>query len=124
MRHNQLLCGVAALLALQAVATKSQAGELDAVLQRLDALEKENAALKQRLKRVEGAPATAAPRATEPRGPQASNAPSAGAGLSDPSLVRAQALPGKAPIQFVKVCSLYGEGFFYVPGTDACIKFG
>ena len=27
-------------------------------------------------------------------------------------------------IEYVKVCSLYGEGFFYIPGTDTCIKIG
>ena len=24
----------------------------------------------------------------------------------------------------MKVCSLYGAGFYYVPGTDTCIKLG
>jgi hypothetical protein len=24
----------------------------------------------------------------------------------------------------VKVCSLYGQGFYYIPGTETCIKFG
>ena len=24
----------------------------------------------------------------------------------------------------MKVCSLYGAGFFYIPGTDTCIKIG
>jgi hypothetical protein len=34
-------------------------------------------------------------------------------------------LPIKAnPIEYVKICSIYGEGFFYVPGTDTCIKIG
>jgi hypothetical protein len=28
------------------------------------------------------------------------------------------------PVEYVKVCSLYGEGFFYVPGTDTCLKLG
>src|SRR5258706_10034823 len=40
---------------------------------------------------------------------------------------RAQAadLPVKAKaIEYVKVCSLYGAGFFYIPGTDTCIKLG
>ena len=33
--------------------------------------------------------------------------------------------PHKAkPVQYVKVCSLYGAGFYYVPGTDTCIKLG
>jgi len=28
------------------------------------------------------------------------------------------------PVEYVKVCSLYGAGFWYVPGTDTCIKIG
>jgi hypothetical protein len=24
--------------------------------------------------------------------------------------------------QFVKICSLYGAGFFYIPGTDTCVN--
>ena len=34
-------------------------------------------------------------------------------------------LPVKAKaIEYVRVCSLYGAGFFYIPGTDTCIKLG
>ncbi|MGY4627159.1 hypothetical protein ACVWY3_004915 [Bradyrhizobium sp. USDA 4486] len=34
-------------------------------------------------------------------------------------------LPVKAKaIEYVKVCSLYGAGFYYIPGTDTCIKLG
>jgi len=34
-------------------------------------------------------------------------------------------LPVKAkPVEYVKVCSIYGAGFFYIPGTDTCIKIG
>lgn len=34
-------------------------------------------------------------------------------------------LPVKAkPVQYVKICSLYGEGFYYIPGTDTCIRIG
>ena len=34
-------------------------------------------------------------------------------------------LPVKAkPVQYVKICSLYGAGFYYIPGTDMCIKVG
>ncbi len=34
-------------------------------------------------------------------------------------------LPVKAaPVQYVKICSLYGAGFYYVPGTDTCLKIG
>jgi Porin subfamily len=28
------------------------------------------------------------------------------------------------PVEYVKVCSLYGSGFWYVPGTDTCLKIG
>ena len=28
------------------------------------------------------------------------------------------------PIQYVKICSLYGAGFYYIPGTDFCLKLG
>src|SRR4026208_321194 len=34
-------------------------------------------------------------------------------------------LPVKAkPVEYVKVCSLYGVGFYYIPGTDMCLKIG
>jgi hypothetical protein len=34
-------------------------------------------------------------------------------------------LPVKAkPVEYVKICSLYGEGFYYIPGTDICLKVG
>ncbi len=34
-------------------------------------------------------------------------------------------LPLKAKsVEYVKVCSLYGAGFYYIPGSDTCIKFG
>ena len=44
------------------------------------------------------------------------------------SFAAAQAadLPSKksAPVEYVKVCSAYGAGFFFIPGTDTCLKFG
>jgi len=43
------------------------------------------------------------------------------------AVVGAQAadLPVKAkPVEYVRVCSLYGAGFWYVPGTDTCLKIG
>lgn len=43
------------------------------------------------------------------------------------ALAGAQAadLPVKAkPVQYVKICSLYGAGFYYIPGTDTCLKVG
>jgi porin-like protein len=34
-------------------------------------------------------------------------------------------MPVKAkPVEYVKICSLYGAGFWYVPGTDTCLKIG
>jgi hypothetical protein len=29
-----------------------------------------------------------------------------------------------APVQYVKICTLYGDGFYYIPGTDTCLKMG
>ena len=29
-----------------------------------------------------------------------------------------------APVEYVKVCSAYGAGFFFIPGTDTCLKIG
>jgi hypothetical protein len=38
--------------------------------------------------------------------------------------VQAADLPVKkaAPIEYVRVCSTYGAGFFYIPGTDTCLR--
>src|SRR5262245_26263853 len=34
-------------------------------------------------------------------------------------------MPVKAkPVLYVKICSLYGDGFYYIPGTDTCLKMG
>jgi hypothetical protein len=47
------------------------------------------------------------------------------AGVIAVSGVQAADLPVKAKaVEYVKVCSLYGEGFFYMPGTDTCLKIG
>jgi hypothetical protein len=27
-----------------------------------------------------------------------------------------------APVEYVKICSLYGAGFYYIPGTDTCFN--
>ena len=29
-----------------------------------------------------------------------------------------------APVEYVRVCSAYGAGFFYIPGTDTCLRVG
>jgi hypothetical protein len=47
------------------------------------------------------------------------------AGLLVAGTAGAADLPVKAKaIEYVRVCSLYGAGFFYIPGTDTCIKLG
>src|ERR1700694_183697 len=47
------------------------------------------------------------------------------AGLVAVSGAQAADLPVKAkPVEYVKVCSLYGVGFYYIPGTDICLKVG
>jgi hypothetical protein len=47
------------------------------------------------------------------------------AGLVAVSAGQAADLPVKAkPVEYVKVCSLYGAGFYYMPGTDICLKIG
>ncbi|WP_204271653.1 porin, partial [Escherichia coli] len=28
------------------------------------------------------------------------------------------------PIEYVRVCGAYGAGFFYIPGTDTCLRVG
>src|SRR5229473_2165432 len=47
------------------------------------------------------------------------------AGLIAMSGAQAADLPLKAKaVEYVRICSLYGAGFFYIPGTDTCIKLG
>ncbi|MBI5264017.1 MAG: porin [Bradyrhizobium sp.] len=46
-------------------------------------------------------------------------------GLIVMSAAQAADLPVKAKaVEYVKICSLYGAGFYYIPGTDTCIKLG
>ncbi|MBI5264289.1 MAG: porin [Bradyrhizobium sp.] len=47
------------------------------------------------------------------------------AGLIAMGGAQAADLPVKAKaVEYVKICSLYGAGFYYIPGTDTCIKLG
>src|ERR1700754_911030 len=47
------------------------------------------------------------------------------AGFVAMSGAQAADLPVKAKaVEYVKVCSLYGAGFYYIPGTDTCMKIG
>jgi len=34
-------------------------------------------------------------------------------------------LPAKAKaVEYVRICTLYGAGFYYIPGTDTCVRIG
>jgi len=46
------------------------------------------------------------------------------AGLAAVAGAQAADLPSKkaAPVEYVRVCSAHGAGFFYIPGSDTCIK--
>jgi hypothetical protein len=47
------------------------------------------------------------------------------AGLVAMTGAQAADLPVKAKaVEYVRICSLYGAGFWYIPGTDTCIKLG
>jgi hypothetical protein len=47
------------------------------------------------------------------------------AGLVAMSGAQAADLPVKAKaVEYVRICSLYGAGFYYIPGTDTCVKLG
>ncbi|MGY2049059.1 porin [Methylobacterium sp. JK268] len=48
------------------------------------------------------------------------------AGLATAGAARAADLPGRkaAPVDYVRVCSTHGVGFFYIPGTDTCLRVG
>lgn len=47
------------------------------------------------------------------------------AGLAAVAGAQAADLPVKAKaVEYVKVCSAYGAGYYYIPGTDTCLKIG
>jgi len=47
------------------------------------------------------------------------------AGLVAVAGAEAADLPVKAkPVEYVKICTVYGDGFWYIPGTDTCLKIG
>ena len=40
-------------------------------------------------------------------------------------VAQAADLPVKArAVEYVRICSIYGEGFYYLPGTETCLKVG
>ncbi|HWG04342.1 MAG TPA: porin, partial [Beijerinckiaceae bacterium] len=46
--------------------------------------------------------------------------------LTATAMAQAADLPSRkaAPVQYVKICDAYGAGFFYIPGTDTCLRIG
>jgi hypothetical protein len=48
------------------------------------------------------------------------------AGIATVATAQAADLPTRkaAPVEYVRVCDAYGAGFFYIPGTDTCLKVG
>lgn len=48
------------------------------------------------------------------------------AGFAAVAGAQAADLPSRkaAPVEYVRVCSAYGAGFFYIPGTDTCLRVG
>ena len=48
------------------------------------------------------------------------------AGFAAVAGAQAADLPSRksAPVNYVKICDAYGAGFFFIPGTDTCLKVG
>jgi len=48
------------------------------------------------------------------------------AGIAAVAGAQAADLPSRkaAPVEYVRVCTAYGAGFFYLPGTDTCLRVG
>jgi len=32
--------------------------------------------------------------------------------------------PEPEPVEYVRICDMYGAGYYYIPGTEICLKFG
>ena len=49
-----------------------------------------------------------------------------GAALLTVAGAQAADLPTRkaAPVEYVRVCDAYGAGFFFIPGTDTCLRIG
>jgi hypothetical protein len=137
---KRLLLGSVALVAMitGSAGISSGAFAQSSDIKSTDSLESENAALRARVRRLEAENENAALRTrlrqlqTEGHSAVAAPAP---AGRRESSNVQARLagaeayaadLPVKAkPAEYVKVCNLYGEGFYQIPGEgDICIKIG
>lgn len=47
------------------------------------------------------------------------------AGIAMVSGAQAADMPVKAkPVEYVKICPAFGAGFYYIPGTDICLRVG
>jgi hypothetical protein len=46
----------------------------------------------------------------------------AAAALSMGSAASAADLPAAEPVEYVRICDGYGAGFFFIPGTDTCLR--
>src|ERR1019366_6824850 len=48
------------------------------------------------------------------------------AGLASVPDAGAADLPARqaAPIEYVRICDAYGAGFFFIPGTETCLRIG
>jgi len=53
-------------------------------------------------------------------GSAAAMAVSTGAASAADAIVYAE----PEPVEYVRVCDVYGAGFFYIPGTETCLKIG
>ncbi|WP_309084046.1 porin [Chelativorans sp.] len=46
------------------------------------------------------------------------------AAVSGAQAADAIVVPEPEPMEYVRVCDVYGAGFFYIPGTETCLKIG
>jgi len=44
------------------------------------------------------------------------------AAISMVGVAQAADLPAAEPVEYVRVCDAYGAGFFFIPGTDTCLR--
>ena len=46
--------------------------------------------------------------------------------LTAAASAQAADLPSRkaAPVEYVRICDVYGAGFFYIPGTNTCLRVG
>src|SRR5215210_3096538 len=117
MLRGNLTAG-ASMIVLAALATgpvTAKAATVEDVLKRLEVMEKENSALRQRVKRLEGSPGGSARGSPPNREYQPNNVADARGEGSQ--------MPVKG-VRHVGVCDMYGNGYFIIPGSGFCLKVG